>query len=76
MVVQYHCHVSPSVSRDNDTALPLVEVFQASQGYRRFQIGCVFAGMICLKFSCMSFDIILTQFYVNFSRQEHHIELL
>ena len=67
--------MSPSVSRDNDAALPLVEVFQASLGYRRFQIGCVFDGMICLKFSCMSFGIILTQFYVNFPRQEHQIEL-
>ena len=26
MAVQYRCHVSPSVSRDQFTALPLVEV--------------------------------------------------
>ena len=34
MAVQYHCHVSPSVSHNKDTALQLVEVLVT--WYRRF----------------------------------------
>ena len=30
MAVQYHCHVSPSVSHDDATALPLMEVLVLS----------------------------------------------
>ena len=49
-------------------------------GYNRFQIGCVFAEYDLFKpttfiQNCiyMNFRIISTQFYIDFSRQEHHI---
>ena len=51
-------------------------------GYRRFQIGCVFAEYDPFKptifiqhFIYIDFRINLTHFYINFSRQEHQIEL-
>ena len=50
--------------------------FSGSWGYRRFQIGCVFVEYDLLiynfytKMLCMNFRINLTQFYINFSRQE------
>ena len=57
--------------------------FQAPVRYRRFQIGCVFVEndlfntttfiQNCLY---MNFRINLTQFYINFSRQDHQIEVL
>ena len=56
MTVQYYCHVSPSVSRDQFTALPLEGVL-----------------VIRTYILHIHFGIILTQFYVNFSRQEHQI---
>ena len=53
-------------------------------GYRQFKIGCVFAKydlfkpLIFYKIlqTYMNFRKNLTQFYINFSRQEHQIELL
>ena len=52
-------------------------------GYRRFQIGYVFAEYNLFKptifihnFIYIDFRVNLTQFYFNFSRQEHQTELL
>ena len=47
-------------------------------GYRRFQIGCVFVeyDRSYTNSYYTHFGIILTQFYINFSRQEHCIKLL
>ena len=52
-------------------------------GYNRFQIGCVFAEYDLFKptisiQNCinMNFRIILTQLYINFSKQEHQINVL
>ena len=51
-----------------------------SLGYIRFQIGCIFAEYDLFKptismqnclYIYMNFRIILTHFYINFSRQEH-----
>ena len=52
-------------------------------GYRRFQIGCVFSEQDLFKTKIIIpnliknivFGIVLTQFYVNISRQELRIEL-
>ena len=57
------------------------KVYQAPLGYRCFQIGCVFVeydllNTTTLYLTYIRFGIILTQFYINFSRQEHQIELL
>ena len=55
---------------------------QLSLGKLRFQIGCVFAEYDLFKptktiRNCiyMNFCINLTQFYINFSRQEPQVEL-
>ena len=60
MAVQYYCHVPPSVSRDQCTALSLE--------------GDLVTNNLDLYLTNIRFGIILTQFYVNFSRQEHHID--
>ena len=51
--------------------------------YSRFQIGCVIveydlfnATTFIQNLTYAFFGIILTQFYVNFSRQEHKIDVL
>ena len=53
-------------------------------GYRRFQIGCVFVEYDLFNFYIttfiqnwiyMNFRINFTQFYINFSRQEHLIDV-
>ena len=49
-------------------------------GYNRFQIGCVILNMICAttfiqNLTYVRFGIILTQFYVNFSSQNHKIDV-
>jgi len=51
-------------------------------GYRCFQIGWVFVEYdlfnttsLIKNLTYIHFGIILTQFYINFSRQEHQIEL-
>ena len=82
MALQYCGHVIQTETRDQYTALPLVGVL-AILGYRRFQICCVFAEYDLLKPTIfiqniiyIDFRINLTQFYINFSRQEHQIELL
>ena len=56
---------------------------QALVGYRRFQIGCVFVeydlfNTTTFRQNCiyMNFRTNLTQFYINFSRQEHQIDVL
>ena len=54
---------------------------RSSLGYCHFQIGCVFADLFKTQnpipnFTYISFGIILTQFYINFLRQEHQIERL
>ena len=48
-------------------------------GYNRFQIGCVIvesnlfnAATFIQNLTYVFYGIILTQFYVNFSRQEHN----
>ena len=61
MAVQYCCLVSPSVSRDQYTALPLVEVL-----VRDTDVYLIY----------ILFGIILTQFYVKITRQEHQIDIL
>ena len=55
--------------------------FRLALGYRCFQIGCIFT--VCSKPTIfiqnvifINFRIHLTQFYINFSRHEHQIELL
>ena len=52
-------------------------------GYNRFQIGCVIVEYdlfnnttFIQNLAYVRFGIILTQFYVNFSRQEHKIDVL
>ena len=52
-------------------------------GYNRFQIGCVFVENDLFKPATfvqnsigMNFGINLIQFYINFSRQEHQIDVL
>ena len=51
-------------------------------GYDRFQIGCVvveydlFNASIIRNLTYVRFGIILTPFYVNFSRQKHKIDVL
>ena len=52
-------------------------------GYTRFQIGCVFVEYDLLNtttftqnFIYIDFRIIFTQFYINFSRQEHQKDVL
>jgi len=57
--------------------------FSGSCGTTRFQIGCVFAEYdlfkpTTYKQNCiyMNFRIILTQFDINFSRQDHQIDVL
>ena len=57
---------------------------KAPLGYRRFQIGCVFTEydllntMNLIQNLIYNFiiGIILTQFYINISRQEHQIDVL
>jgi len=51
--------------------------------YSRFQIGCVIdeydlfnAKTFIQNLTDVLFGMILTQFYVNFSRQEHKIDVL
>ena len=51
-------------------------------GYNRFQIGCVIveydlfnATTFIQNLAYARFGIILTQLYVNFSRQEHKIDV-
>ena len=58
-------------------------ISQAPLGYRYFQIGCIFVeydlfNITNLKqnLTYIGFGIIFRQFYINFSRQEHQIELL
>ena len=61
-------------------------IIGANQGpveYCRFQIGCVFveydlfnAKNFIQNCMYMNFRINLTQFYINFSRQEHQIDVL
>ena len=112
----YACQVSPSVSRDQHTALPLVGVLVTWYGriyyiiniyikneklsnsnYNRrkpkflrllwdiiiFRLVAYLLNMICLKlqfflqnFININFRINSTQICINFSRQEHPIELL
>ena len=56
--------------------------FQAPVGYNLFQIGCIFAEyellnlLLLYKIVYMNFRIILTQFYINLSRQEHQIDVI
>ena len=53
-------------------------------GYNRFQIVCVFAEYdlfnnttnLIQNVTYIRFDKILTQLYINFSRQEHQIDVL
>ena len=45
----------------------------ATVGYSNFQIGCIFVEYDRIY---IRFGIILTQFYINFSRQEHPIDVL
>ena len=56
-------------------------LYENPLGYRRFQIGSVFAEYDPFKptifkqnFICLYFCINLTKFDINFSRQEHQIE--
>ena len=58
-------------------------VFQAPLGYPCFQIGCVFVKYYLFNTTTfmqnciyMNFRKNLTQFYINFSRQEHQIDVL
>ena len=57
--------------------------FQVAVRYSHFQIGCVIdeydlfnATTFTQNLTYVLFGIILTQFYVNFSRQEHKIDVL
>ena len=52
-------------------------------GYSHFQIGCVFVEYnlynstnLIQNIIYTRFGITLTQFYINFSRQEHQIDVL
>ena len=52
-------------------------------GYSSFQIGCVFVEYGLFNTTTfirnliyIRFGIILTQFYINFSRQEHQLDVL
>ena len=52
-------------------------------GYSSFQIGCVIVEYGLLNTTTfipkriyIRFGIILTEFYINFSRQEHQIDVL
>ena len=84
MAVQYRCHVSPAVSRDQFTAGEQVWDSQATVEYSHFQIGCVIVEYDLFNTKCflqnliyIRFGIILTQFYINFSiHQEHQIDVL
>ena len=99
---------SPSVSRDNDTALPywcesggVIRTYQVyyqlyllklkklvnsnnnrsksevSFSSRMSSVSDWLLNIFCLKLILnLKIWIILTQFYINFSRQEHQIELL
>ena len=52
---------------------------QAPAGYNYFQIGCVFVKYpttLIQNQIYIRFGIILTQFYINFLRQEHQIDVL
>jgi len=56
---------------------------QASVGYNRFHIGCVFveydlfiSATFVQNSLHMNFGVNLIQFYINFSRQEHQIDVL
>ena len=60
MAVQYRCHVSPSVSRDQYTALPLVEVLVNL----RFQIGCVFVEYDRFKLTFLYKIFYIYEFFV------------
>ena len=78
MAVQYTGHMIRTETRDNDTTLTLVGVLV--MGYRRFQIGCVIVeyGLfnttnVIQNLIYQRFGIILTQFCINFSRQEHQL---
>ena len=46
-------------------------------GYRRFQIGFVFVeyDLLIQKSIYMNFRINFTKFHINFSRQEHQIDI-
>jgi len=61
MAVQHYCHISPFLSRDHYTALPL-------EGFLVRDTDVYLTNI--------RFGIILTQFYVNCSRQEHQIDVL
>ena len=57
--------------------------FSGSVGYSSFQIGCVIVEYCLFNTTTLirnpiniRFGIILTQFYINFSRQEHQIDVL
>ena len=55
------------------------EFSKAFLGYRRFQIVCLIVeyGLFnTTNLIYIRFGIILTQFYINFSRQEHQIDVL
>ena len=53
------------------------KIIKAPVGCCRFQIGCVFVEYDLFNTTtyqnciCMNFCINITQFYINFSRQEH-----
>ena len=56
---------------------------RVSLGYRRFQIGCVIVEYdlfnttnLIRNLIYIRFGIILTQFYINFLRQEHQIDVV
>ena len=58
-------------------------VSKAPLGYYRFQIGCIIVEYdrfndttFIQNLTYVRFGRILTQFYVNFSRQEHKIDVL
>ena len=59
------------------------EILRLLMGYNRFQIGCVIVEYdlfntttFIQNLAYARFGIILTQLYINFSRQEHKIDVL
>ena len=61
ITVQYYCHVSPSVSHEQ-----YVHCHRRGFWSRATDVFLIY----------IHFGIILTQFYVDFSRQEHQINVL
>ena len=86
-----HCHWRQFQSRNTDVSSILSIIsskneklfFEATLEYLFFRLVAHLLNMICLKprilnqilYIYIGFGMIFTQFYINFSRQEHQIEI-